>query len=614
MQEKNHLFHIPVMGTGFSVDTPIRVAALGIDSVISIVDDILLEKIRKYYSEKYRLDYESIPRKEPDGRAKRITAYLNTVKVIVDRKMEEIKKQPFFAKNDKAKYFELLPDDHFLKRTYRKLLEMRNSSGIQKLAKELTDKMRPGSIDVNIMVKVDRLNYSSAGELLSEEYSDAKAALRGYANSTLRSAVVLSAGINQGLYNYMSRFRDFYRDVNGEIKKKIIIKVSNFRSALIQGKYLARKGLEVHEFRIESGLNCGGHTFASNGELLPTILREFREKRDQLMKQFQPMILKFYEKMGWEYPESALDHQPLITVQGGIGTNGELRRLIEDFGVDLTGWASPFLLVPEATCVDDTTRELLEEATEKELYLSEVSPLGVPFNNVRRSGSERWTQEQFAKGNPGSSCPKGFLVSNTDYTEKPICLASREFQRRKLAEIINSSGCEEKKEDLIRSVVEKTCLCQHLGNSALIALGIRQKRRAPQAICPGPNIAYFNRSYTLQEMVDHIYGRGECLVPKDRPHMFAKEMVLYVDYLEKLISKCTYTPSEIKTLRTFRENLEKGMEQCLEIARKEPYPNENLESIVTTVAEQRKRLQTMFEAFEDGGRQRMEESVMMEFN
>jgi len=528
--------------------------------------------------------------------------------------MEEIKKQPFFAKNDKAKYFELLPDDHFLKRTYRKLLEMRNSSGIQKLAKELTDKMKPGSIDVNIMVKVDRLNYSSAGELLSEEFSDAKAALRGYANSTLRSAVVLSAGINQGLYNYMSRFRDFYRDVNGEIKKKIIIKVSNFRSALIQGKYLARKGLEVHEFRIESGLNCGGHAFASNGELLPTILREFREKRDQLMKQFQPMILKFYEKMGWEYPESALDHQPLITVQGGIGTNGELRRLIEDFGVDLTGWASPFLLVPEATCVDDTTRELLEEATEKELYLSEVSPLGVPFNNVRRSGSERWTQEQFAKGNPGSSCPKGFLVSNTDYTEKPICLASREFQRRKLAEIINSSGCEDTKEDMIRSVVEKTCLCEHLGNSALIALGIRQERRAPQAICPGPNIAYFNRSYTLQEMVDHIYGRGECLVPKDRPHMFAKEMVLYVDYLEKLISKCTYTPSEIKTLRTFRENLEKGMEQCLEIARKEPYPNENLESIVTTVAEQRKRLQTMFEAFEDGGRQRMEESVMMEFN
>lgn len=593
------MFHIPVMGTGFSVDTPIRVAPLGITSVISIVDDLLLEKIRKYYCEKFNLPYTSIPRTAEDGRARRITAYLETVKQIVQMKMEEIKKQPFFVSNEKSKYFELLPDGHFLKKAYQKLLRLTDREKIEKLARELTEKMKPGSIDVNIMVKVDRLNYNSVGAILSEEFSDAKAALRGYANSSLRSAVVLSAGINQSLYNYMARFRDFYRDVNGEIKKKIIIKVSNFRSALIQGKYLARKGLEVHEFRIESGLNCGGHAFASNGELLPSILREFREKRDQLVKQLQPLILKFYQKMGWKYPESALTHRPLITVQGGIGTHGEMRRLLEDFGVDLTGWASPFLLVPEVTCVDDMTRALLARADEDDLYLSEVSPLGVPFNNVRGTPSEIVTRQRAENGKPGSPCPKGFLVSNTEFTERPICLASTEYQVKKIQQIQQRHLPEYEKEAEIKKVTEKVCLCMHLGNSALIALGIAKPHRAPQAVCPGPNIAYFKRTYTLKEMVDHIYGRGPSLVPKNRPHMFAKEIMLYVDYFQRLVDRCNYTPNEFKTLKEFKENLERDMDLCLEIAHSKPYPGENLHSIIDTVRVQRERLQVIYQTFEE---------------
>ena len=84
-----HTFHIPVMGTGHSIDTPIRVAPLGISSVISLVDDLLLEKIRKYYTSKYGLPYVKIPRSEKDGRAIRISAYLDTVHEIVWKKMEE---------------------------------------------------------------------------------------------------------------------------------------------------------------------------------------------------------------------------------------------------------------------------------------------------------------------------------------------------------------------------------------------------------------------------------------------------------------------------------------------------------------------------------------------
>jgi hypothetical protein len=297
--------------------------------------------------------------------------------------MEEIKKEPFFENNGKQKYFELLPDDSILKKKYNTLLQMNAGNKRNALEKDLTRSMKPGSIDVNIMVNLDRVHFNKNGNPFGEEFTDAIAGLRGYANSCLRSSIVFSAGINRRLYSYMTKFRDFYRDKMGQVKKRIVLKVSDFRSALIQGKFLAKKGLEVYEFRIESGLNCGGHAFPSNGILLPKLLKEFKEKRKHLAEEFKPLIKKYYKKMGWEYPESAMKVNPLITVQGGIGTHGEVTRLRKDFGMDLTGWASPFLLVPEVTCVDDSTRELLRQAQAKDLYLSDVSPLNIPFNNVR---------------------------------------------------------------------------------------------------------------------------------------------------------------------------------------------------------------------------------------
>ena len=114
------------MGTGHSVDTPIRVACLGITSVISLVDDLLLEKIRKYYSEKFCLPYSRIPANENDGRAKRITAYLETVQEIVCIKIDRIKQQPFFKNNKKSKYFDLLPEESPLKNEYKELLKLLN--------------------------------------------------------------------------------------------------------------------------------------------------------------------------------------------------------------------------------------------------------------------------------------------------------------------------------------------------------------------------------------------------------------------------------------------------------------------------------------------------------
>ncbi|HEX6982616.1 MAG TPA: hypothetical protein VF181_07630 [Balneolaceae bacterium] len=598
MKSFSHTFSIPVMGTGHSIDSPIRVAHFGINSVISIVDDLLVERIRKHYCEKFGFPYSNIARNVEDGRARRITAYLNMVQKIVQQKFEAIRNQPFFEENDKAKYFEMLPDGSLLKEKYKQLMKSKESFSRARLSYNLSRLMKPGSIDVNIMAKVDKLSYTKNGTPMSSEFSDASSALRGYALSNVSSSLILSAGFNPRLYNYISEFADFYRDNRGKIKKKIILKVSDFRSALIQGKYLAKKGLEVFEYRIESGLNCGGHAFASDGYLLPGLLREFREKREQLTSAVQPLIERFYEEKGdisskWKVME------PRITVQGGIGTNGEARRLLEDFGMDATGWGSPFLLVQEATTVDQPTRKLLENATEEDLYLSSVSPLGVPFNNVRNTGSEQWHKERIAKGKPGSPCPKGFLEANTEFTEQPICTASSQYQLLKLDQINQKKISEVEKELMREKVLEKACLCDHLGNGALIDLGILEEHRAPQAICPGPNIAWFDREYSLQEMVAHIYGRGKSLVPSERPHMFAKEIKLYVDYFKDLVEQSEGAPGDKKRLKKFKNNLEDGMKYCLEIARCVPYDDENLQSIPSTVEEQGRRLQTIFNRLEE---------------
>ena len=457
--------------------------------------------------------------------------------------------------------------------------------------------MKPGSIDVNIMVKLDRIHYDEFGNPIGDDFTDAKAALRGFANSQLHSGIVLSAGMNRRLFSYIEKFKCFYRDACGDIEKKIILKVSDFRSALVQSKLLAKRGLEVSEYRVESGLNCGGHAFPSQGQIIPWILKEFKEKWSQLTDELQPFIQEHYRKENPGACVDALVLSPRLTVQGGIGTNGEHRRLMEEFGADRTGWGSPFLLVPEVTNVDDTTRELLKNAKEDDVYLSDISPINVPFNTVRGTGSERWTQQRVTDKKFGSPCPKGFAVTNTEFTERPICVASQQYQRAKLNDIDNMPIRNAEKDRLRQEVIIKTCICDHLGNGILIKLGLINESNAPQAICPGPNIAWFDRIYSLEEMVKHIYGLCPSLVPAHRPHMFAKEIEMNVDYFETLTKKSGRDARDAESLLEFKINLENGMEYCLEIAKKKPFPQENLESIVPCVQKQRLRLNSIHSAY-----------------
>jgi len=571
-----HTFHIPVMGTGYTADTPIRVAHLGISSVISLVDDLLLERLRSHYSKLYNISFEPISRSDDDGRAKRITAYLDMVSDIVHKRMEDVRKQSIFEKSEKRRYFELLPNSSSLKQRFLSILSMPPSSDRDRMDKDLTADMKPGSIDVNIMVKLDKPNRNRSGNFLPDEFSDAKAALRGFALSKLESAIVFSAGINQSLYSYTSQFRDFYRDCNGKLKKRIIVKISDFRSALTQGKFLAKKGLEVSEFRIESGLNCGGHAFASGCQILPTILKSFKEKRQDLSNQLHGMVKTAYEKLGFEYPEEP--QHAKVTVQGGIGNSGENQRMMDYYHMDGTGWGSPFLLVPEACPVDAQLRQRLAEAKSDDLELGNNSPMGVPFNTLKNSPAHINAQERIAMGKPGSGCPKGYVKIRHDYGEE-LCAASNKFQTKRLEEIEASDMSETDKAKARKAALEPLCICHQLGNSALIELGLARYKGAPQSICPGPNIAWYNGIYSLDQMIDHIYGRiDKNLESHERPHMFASEAMMNMNYLEAELSKSN-TAKEAKALLKFHTNLAEGIEDCGVVAESTPYQSENLNSL-----------------------------------
>lgn len=528
-----HTFHIPVLGLGYSIDTPLKVARYGISSVVSIVDDELTERMRKYYAELNHEPFQPISKTDNDSRALRISAYLNLLHKLVSGQITVLKALSFDQPNDLCKYFDLLPASSVLKFKYNTMLQMPEGTAKTKLCEELRNGIKAGEINVNIMSKVDKANYLN-GVHTGDKNTDALSAIRGFANSCLNSSLVISAGLNPRLFSYMEELACFQSSSEGLFQKKIILKVSDYRSALIQAKVLAKKGLWVSEFRIESGLNCGGHAFATEGLLLGPILQDFKDKRLTLyLELFELYQQALHLKDG---PIPALNPAQLITVQGGIGTAAEHDFLINYYGLDGTGWGSPFLLVPEATNVDEHTLSTLIKADESDFYLSNASPLGIPFNNFRKSTAELQRLERIERGRPGSPCTKKYLCSNTEFTAESICTASRQYQHLKIKQLKSSGLPEEQLAQEIHAVTEKLCLCVGLCNSTYLTYNILKPREhRAVSICPGPNLAYFSGQYSLREMVDHIYGKQNLLSDTNRPNLFIKEFGLYVDYLKKEI-------------------------------------------------------------------------------
>jgi len=547
------------MGIGFTVDSALKVARYGINSVMSLSGQPLQEKLRKFYSEQYDLPYEEITEKADDYRARRTTEYLNLLDNLITKSFEDFKNSPVQNRSEIEKCIDLLPNNKGLKEEFQVL--MKEPIDSNKIKNWIEANLVVGTIDVNIMTKLDRENYAK-GEKLPSEHNDAHAALRGYANSNVTSSLVLSAGLNPRLFTYMEEFEDFYPDANGNIKKKIILKVSDYRSALVQGRFLAKKGLWISEYRIESGLNCGGHAFATEGFLMGPILAEFKKNKTELLDSVYDVLKTALESKNRPVAKELLPF--IFTAQGGVGSSEEHQFLLDEFQLDSIGWGSPFLLVPEATNVDSPTMIRLIEAKQDDFYLSKISPLGVLFNSLRGTTKDEERKERIAKGRPGSPCIEGNLaLFNKEFTEKPLCTASRQYQKLKIDELQNEGLESDEYEKKYNEIVEKTCLCTGLVTSVLKVNELATiKGNEGASICPGPNMLYFKSVMTLSEITDHIYGRKSIPFPMQRPHMFVKELYAYIDYLSSSIedSRESITKKEQNKLVKFSNNLLEGID------------------------------------------------------
>jgi hypothetical protein len=528
--------------------------------VLSIVEDELIEDMRSYHALRNGIAFTPITKKDPDYRARRITAYLNLLHDLIERQVNELKTSSFDTNSDLHKYFQLLPGDAKEKADYKKMLAMEAGQPKEELQKQLIRSIVAGDIDVNIMAKLDNPAYTDEGQKLPDEFSDAVAALRGFANSKLSSSVVISAGYNPKLFNYAELHEDFYPQTNDHLPKRIILKVSDYRSALVQGKLLAKKGLWVSEFRIESGVNCGGHAFPTEGILMGTILEEFKNNRKALAAELLVLCNNALVAKG----RNKFSKTPIqkISGQGGVGTHEEQELLLKHFQLDSVGWGSPFLLVPEVTNVDEVTLNQLATAQPEDYFLSNASPLGVPFHNFRKSSSEAQRKERIANERPGSPCYKKYLTSDTEFTELPICTASRQYQQLKEKQVTTSGNSQVEIETQIRKIGEKDCLCEGLTSSVRLKNQIKLSHKlSAVTICPGPNLKWFSGIFSLTEMVDHIYGRLSITNSLYRPNMFINELKLYIDYFEKQLreSASALNEKQLRYFQKFKSNILDGI-------------------------------------------------------
>jgi hypothetical protein len=155
--------------------------------------------------------------------------------------------------------------------------------------------------------------------------------------------------------------------------------------------------------------------------------------------------------------------------------------------------------------------------------------------------------------------------------DKGICTASKKYQDVKLNELYQSQhlmGVTEF-EKLKTIITEKSCLCVGLVNAAYLENDIKIKgQEQGVVICPGPNLAYFNEEISLSDMVKHIYGNANVMTHVNRPHVFIKELQLYIAYLKNDMTDVSIgiiTSGQIKKWNSFRNNLTAGIQYYMNL-------------------------------------------------
>ncbi len=141
-----HTFHIPVMGLAYTIDTPVKVARFGINSVISIVEDNLIEKMREHYYKQQSEPYHPITHHETDYRARRITDYLNLVNRIVNSQVAKLRNEEFRPDSEITKYFEMLPQNSELRNIYSQMNKVSNEEDQLQLDNWLRREISQGAL------------------------------------------------------------------------------------------------------------------------------------------------------------------------------------------------------------------------------------------------------------------------------------------------------------------------------------------------------------------------------------------------------------------------------------------------------------------------------------
>jgi hypothetical protein len=115
----------------------------------------------------------------------------------------------------------------------------------------------------------------------------------------------------------------------------------------------------------------------------------------------------------------------------------------------------------------------------------------------------------------------------------------------------------------LNEVLEKDCLCEGLSAPAILSSGETPRRNlSAVTICPGPNLAYFKGVFSLKEMVGHIYGKLNINLDNERPHVFIKELQLYMQYLKAEMEKAI--PENSAKFETYVEKFQKNLESGIQ--------------------------------------------------
>ena len=142
-------------------------------------------------------------------------------------------------------------------------------------------------------------------------------------------------------------------------------------------------------------------------------------------------------------------------------------------------------------------------------------------------------------------------------------------------------------------ITEKSCLCVGLVNSSYLESEIPIKgEKQGVVVCPGPNLAYFDKEVSLADMVQHIYGEKNVMPQNGRPNLFINELKMYVDYLKNEIEDFSesFTNAQVKKWKTFKTNLLEGVSYYEKVFAETAFFKSNLEAVKLQLANYKSKI------------------------